>query len=953
MIKRLLAPFRFLALLFPATLAAAEFYVSPDGDDTAAGTRAQPFATVERARDAIRAHRAIDPRSARRIVMRGGTYRLDRTLVLQVCDGGVEVVAAAGEQPILSGAVPLPGGWQRTPHDVPRLPEHARGRVWVATVPEEWPEFRALFAGNRPLPRACTGGLKQLKQPPADGPAIDERHLYLPVRAVHDIAECSGAELVVVPSQPWVMNILPIVGVDRTTGLVRTAVPATYSLEPPQFGRFPGGTAWIENVLEALDEPGEWVLDMRARRLYLWPPDGQDPGADVVAPRLTELVRVEGEIDYDGPSDTPVRGVAFRGLTFTQGDRWPWETGKTGWGLQHDWEMFDRPTALLRFRGGESCTVERCRFIDSGSAGVRLDLFCQKISVAQCEIAHLGGAGVLLAGYGIGTKDVNRDNAVTDCHVHHVGRLLWHSAGIWAWQSGHNRIEHNHVHHTPYAGILVTGRTVLDRTGKAECSRAVRWREAEPVLGEGPADWWRREPLMHARDNLVAHNDLHHCMEKLGDGNAIYVSGAGAGNRILNNFIHDIPASNMNAAIRCDDDQHETTIENNVVTRVCGEGLTWKGRTCVRNNIVYDIRSTMPDGTPCFHRRGYLLMSGEAVRDSVVERNLVVSCSAGQPLLYERVPAMPGGQRLRKPSLLGSCAADCNLYFNTAESGWGRKHLDAQRAFGIEQHSIEADPQFHDPAQDDFRLQPDSPARALGFQDIDISTVGPRHETARADHPRFVVLNRGMRGYSVEKVSQAWPRILNQGPPPAAVVLLIGTNDMINSAHLTPLETFRERYESLVDALHESAKHVVVVTLPPCVEEHLFRRHKRELFVAGSPNDRIGKANMVIREVAAEKGCTLVDLSSVFVPGTYEEGNPQGLLVTGAASGRPDGVHPNARGARRIGEAVAERVASLGLTGGAIVCLGDSITHGGGLAGEGTAEGETYPAVVMQLLNGS
>src|SRR5207244_3922837 len=127
--------------------------------------------------------------------------------------------------------------------------------------------------------------------------------------------------------------------------------------------------------------------------------------------------------------------------------------------------------------------VESCRFVNSGATGVRLDLHCQRITIARCELAQLGGAGVLLAGYGMGTKDVNHDNAVTDCDVHHVGCLLWHSAGIWAWQSGRNRIEHNHVHHTPYSGILVTGRTILDREGRYECSRTVRWAEVDQVLG--------------------------------------------------------------------------------------------------------------------------------------------------------------------------------------------------------------------------------------------------------------------------------------------------------------------------------------------------------------------------------------------------------------------------------------------------------------------------------------
>ena len=721
-----------LLLAVPFARSAADIHVAPDGNDANPGTEAKPFATLARARDAVRATRATgDPQVSARIVLGTGTYRIDQTVVFDLRDSAghdaiTEIVAAPNTQPVLTGAAPLPGGWKPAPQDLARLPGKARGHVWVAEVPNDWPVFRTLFQADNLLPRARTRGFRQLGQPPAGGPAIDQRHLYLPAEAVRSVADFGGAEMVVVPIHPWVMNILPMTEVDRATGLVRTAVPATYPLGPPHFANFPDGTVWIENVLEGLDEPGEWVLDTKTRQLYLWPADGQKSGSEVVAPRLTELIRVEGQIDCDGPRDTPVRGLVFRALTFTQADRWPWETGKTGWGLQHDWEMFDRPTAMLRFRGAESCRVENCRFVTSGSTGVRLDLHCQKISIERCELANLGGAGVLMAGYGLGTKDVNRDNAVTDCQVHHLGRLLWHSAGIWVWQSGHNRIEHNHVHHTPYTGILATGRTKPDRQGQGECSRTVRWKEAEPVLGRSSASWQKREPLMHARENLVAHNDLHHCMEIMGDGNAIYVSGAGKNNQVGNNFIHDIPAQNINASIRCDDDQHETIIENNVITRVCGEGLIWKGKNTVRNNILYDIRGATPDGKPCVHTRGYLVLPYGPVDGSIVQCNVVVSRIAGQRLLTERTAPAPKKQARLAPAMLRACAADCNLYFNTAEAGWGRAHIDAQQRFGIEQHSVEADPRFRDPRKDDFQLAPDSPALKLGFQPIDLSNAGPR-----------------------------------------------------------------------------------------------------------------------------------------------------------------------------------------------------------------------------------
>ncbi len=112
----------------------------------------------------------------------------------------------------------------------------------------------------------------------------------------------------------------------------------------------------------------------------------------------------------------------------------------------------------------------------------------------------------------------------------------------------------------------------------------------------------------------------------------------------------------------------------------------------------------------------------------MVQRNLVISRSAGQALLFERLKPSARRPSLKTPAALRTCQADYNLYFNTAQPGWGRKHIDAQRAFGIEQHSIEADPKFRDPAKDDFSLPPDSPALKLGFKPIDLSTVGPRRK---------------------------------------------------------------------------------------------------------------------------------------------------------------------------------------------------------------------------------
>ena len=721
--------------LFSFTITSAkDFYVAPSGNDNNPGTSTKPFATLLRALSQVRSYRSDNPRENIQIFLKEGIFYFTETLVFDLRDsqtssGTLTISAAPDEKPKLSGSRPLPGGWKRLTSKPERLPQKAQRHVWVANVPAEWPLFRTLFQDGTTLQRARSKGFHQSNVVPIGHPAIDNRNLYLPGEAQSIFADFTGGEIIIIPIYPWVMNFLPIESVNRSSGMLTTLINSTYPLNKTSFGNFQNGTLWFENLLEALDEPGEWVLDTITRKLYLWPVDDQEPGEDIVAPCLTELIRIEGKIDYEGTVDVPVRGLNFRGLCFTQTDRWQWESTKTGWGLQHDWEMFDRPTAMLRFRGAENCSVENCSFVNSGATGVRLDLHSQKIKIRDCEFSYLGGTGVLLAGYGMGTKDVNRDNVISDCEIHHIGRQYWHSVGVWAWQSGHNTIEHNHIYHIPYSGILVTGRTILDREGIKECSKTVRWSEVDRVLYNKAATWINREILMHSRENTVSFNDIHNCMEMLGDGNAIYVSGAGGNNRVINNFIHDITAENINANIRCDDDQEGTFIENNVITRVRGEGFIIKGNNVVRNNIFHDIRAFSPEGNPGTHRRGYIVLPYGRVDGSTIQNNLFVACSTGLPVLSESKGSdNPNESNIpqRIPALLRNCNADFNLYFNSAEHDWGLKYLESQSIHGIEKNSVNADPLFVNAPNDDFRLMPESPALKLGFKPVDLSTAGPR-----------------------------------------------------------------------------------------------------------------------------------------------------------------------------------------------------------------------------------
>ena len=720
-------------------LHAADIYVSVEGNAQADGSLAKPYSSLPDAVKAARALRRSGHTEPITLVLREGRHQLDQTLVLGMEDGAAapseavtlnkygagETTAPAfltfaaypGEHPVVSAGVPVTG-WRRLESAPSALPEKAVGKVWVADMPAGVGRFYTLFDGKGRLKRARSAGFTVTKRG-------DLRTLHFPKGALKNWGNLQDVEINIRPSRAWVINMLPLASVDEASGVATTGVSATYEMSPlPRWVHNPSGAnVWVENILEALDEPGEWVVNTKTRKVYLWPSDPAEDGSPrgILAPSTGELIRVEGVIDYDGPTDRPVRGIAFSGLTFTHGDRWAWTTDETrlGWGMQHDWDMFDRPTALLRFRGAEDCRVTACRFIHSGGTGLRLDLHAQRNRIVECEFAHLGEAGILLAGYGPGTKDVNHHNDIINNSIHHFSEITWHSPGLWAWQSGHNRMIHNELHHSGYSAVLITTRVEPDRSLNGEGGRTIRQHEiaaADKNRRRGGYESWKiREKYNHSRHNLFEYNEISHSVQLLSDGNGIYVSGTGTGNIVRYNYLHDNRAHSLPAAIRCDDDQHETLIYGNVLYNNAGfsAGIASKGVNDIINNFI-----VAPAVVP---RWGYISFEWASVTGSKAQRNIIMSHPEGGNAYAERLRR---GTRAEDGPKLVETDMDENLYFHPTDPHWVDEHLHKMRAVGKEEASCFGDPLFVGPAGGDFSFRPGSPALTLGIEPLDVSKMG-------------------------------------------------------------------------------------------------------------------------------------------------------------------------------------------------------------------------------------
>ncbi|GAA4103966.1 right-handed parallel beta-helix repeat-containing protein [Zhongshania borealis] len=688
----------------------ADFYVAVNGNDTNLGTSVDaPFATLKRARDAVREKRKNFPDKNILVLIRGGRYQLDETVVFGLVDSGSDAAsitysAYPNEKPVFSAAKEITG-WRKASHEVLNVdvPAAAKSKLIVADVSNN---FKTLFDNQGMLPRARSERFIPIK----DG---KKTQLSFPKGAMKSWSNMSDVELFVRPHHAWIMNILPMKSVDEKKSIANTRLKSTYAMNKLHF--LPNTkNCWVENIFEALNEPGNWVLDSKAKKVYLWPRSD----SAIYAPQLQELVRIEGLIDKQGPVDTPVKNIHFFGLSFMHGERHTLTDEDAG--VQHEWEMQDKNHAMFRLRGTENCSVSGCHFSQCGGSALRVDLHGINNRITNNLLEYIGSTGIFLCGYGPGTKDVNKNNVISNNYIHHTGRIYAHGSGILVWQSGDNKITNNLIHNTPYTGLIISGYMshFFAKGDGRELTRTVRWHD----LGGSKRKMTREQamPYLHSRNNLIAYNEIHHAMEELGDGNAIYIRGAGKNNVIKGNYVHHLVAPMiMQAAIRTDGGQTDTLITENIIYKCTSQGILLKLNNRAENNYIVDIIAPP---------RGYYMSLREGpMTGASIKNNIFYSTTDICTFIDELPPGKEGSSEDRRGRELARAVdTNCNgnIYFCKAKENIAIDHLADHRKLGIDRNSIAADPMFVDVSKGNFNLKDSSPAFALGIKQIDMSKIG-------------------------------------------------------------------------------------------------------------------------------------------------------------------------------------------------------------------------------------
>ncbi|MCX7599274.1 MAG: LamG domain-containing protein, partial [Armatimonadetes bacterium] len=265
----------------PKPQPAVTFYVSPTGSDANPGTQGKPFATLEKARDAIRALRAEKglPKGGIEVVLGAGEYRIGRTFALTGEDSGTQdapITYRSGPE----GAAKLTGGVSvrgfqpvRDQAILARLPEEARGKVMAVDL-----TALGITDLGEMKPHGMSHGAPPTMELFFNGQAMPLARWpnkgFVSVAEVTDQGDQNQGPTFRVDTDrfgrwhqamdPWVLGYFVYLWADDTLPVARLDPErreVRLGMRPAYGSVSPGAPCRFLNLLEEIDEPGEWYLD--------------------------------------------------------------------------------------------------------------------------------------------------------------------------------------------------------------------------------------------------------------------------------------------------------------------------------------------------------------------------------------------------------------------------------------------------------------------------------------------------------------------------------------------------------------------------------------------------------------------------------------------------------------------------------------------------------------------
>jgi len=177
---------------------------------------------------------------------------------------------------------------------------------------------------------------------------------------------------------------------------------------------------------------------------------------------------------------------------------------------------------------------------------------------------------------------------------------------------------------------------------------------------------------------------------------------------------------------------------------------------------------------------------------------------------------------------------------------------------------------------------------------------------------------------------------------PSVVVLMVGTNDRLNSGGFITAENYRKNVITLVDKIQAGGAKVVLVTPPPCIPELLFNRHDPKKFADQSPVERMQEVRTILLDISKQQKIPLIDFHQHLIQNKIADQQKTSVLRNIANSGIKDGVHLTPAGYQLLAKLVAQKLTAEKIDVSKVICFGDSLTQGSAKV--------NYPAYLREQL---
>ncbi|OAS17917.1 RICIN domain-containing protein [Paenibacillus oryzisoli] len=563
----------------------AQYYISPNGSDSNAGTLAAPFKTIQKARDVVR---TINGSMTGDIIvnLRGGNYPVTSSIDFTSSDSGTNgnriiYQAYPNETPILNAGVQVTGWSQHS------------GNIWKASLARS-NKLRALYVDDKRAVMAtktvssagCYGtySITSGQAPWAweTGSQCDGAKYSL---SDFPAIASNQDDIEIETRTTWTTSI---VGVRQVTvnGSNRVALfqqPGAAIAQGAFNGNFQiNGSHKLMNAYEFLDTPGEFYFDKTSQTIYYYKNSSENmTTATVFAPNNVETI-----LNLKGSSTSNhVRNITFSGITLLNSD---WNLANvdgssfkqaqqgnlvnTAYAKKnfHDYTYrnLDLMPGIVKIANADGIRMERNTIKHTGADGISLINDVKDSQLLGNFISDIGGSAINVGHpqhvyigdytssnrekFTVSLESVCKNIDIKNNYIYDSAVLFNGSAAVSGYFTDTLNFQHNVIEKTPWAGIS---------------------------LGWG---WWNFNgtsgsirpgtPTTTAQNNSISYNQFIDTVQILDDTAPIYTLGSQPNTVISNNYIKGVPSGHK-YGMHPDEGSAYITIQNNVLN--INSGVTW------------------------------------------------------------------------------------------------------------------------------------------------------------------------------------------------------------------------------------------------------------------------------------------------------------------------------------------------------------------------------------------